>query len=167
MTHLKLTDFATGLPVYVQREAIVSCRQVGPHHKSIESNVAIGYYSTRIDTEQDTFLVRETPEEIMEVATLTPVVAEERRTVAEVLAQKKGHSGCCERHCDNKACDCLENARSRTQDVEYVRCSLCKKEFPHWHSMFGHTRCLKCRELHGSGCSICMDPKCDNPSGKH
>lgn len=165
MTHLKLTDFATGLPVYVQREAIVSCRQVGPHHKTIASNVAIEYFQTRIDTEMDTFYVRETPEEIMEVVTLTPVVAEDRRTVAEVIAQKKEHSGCCERHCDNKACDCLEKANA--QESEHPRCVLCRKGFPYADSLFGHDRCRKCRELHGSGCSICTDPKCDNPSGKH
>lgn len=143
MTHLKLTDFATGLPVYVQREAIVSCRRLGPHHKAIASNVAVKYFRTRIDTEMDTFYVRETPEEIMEVVPLTPVVAEEhhgeihfgcsscgeltpksqcidggnlcgrcRRTSDEVDSLQRSVIGCCDRHADQQACDCMDIARS-------------------------------------------------------
>ena len=67
MAHLKLTDFATGLPVYVQREAIVSCRRIvaGTHEYHTLGIKELGE-RTRIDTEMDTFLVRETPEEIME-----------------------------------------------------------------------------------------------------
>jgi len=117
MTHLKLTDFATGLPVYVQREAIVSCRQVGPHHKTIASNVAIEYFQTRIDTEMDTFYVRETPEEIMEVASLSRAESKPLPTEPDALAMQGKTEPCCE----------------------------CGNEYPRADLLAGHIYCKRCR----------------------
>ena len=62
----RLTDFDTGETVYVDVSKIVSMRR-------LKASVLVSSYGvsmelgerTRIDTERDTFLVRESPEEVM------------------------------------------------------------------------------------------------------
>ena len=69
---VKLTDWESGLPIYVDRDAIKSCRRLpaevydqvfgddGPHELGER---------TRIDTQTDMFLVRETAEEVLGIET--------------------------------------------------------------------------------------------------
>ena len=64
----KLTDWETGLPIYVDRSAIKSVRRlpaevVAPIGK-FEAPLELGE-RTRIDTATDMFLVRETAEEVL------------------------------------------------------------------------------------------------------
>lgn len=33
------------------------------------------------------------------------------RTIAQVMRDRQHHGGCCDRYCDNQACDCLDKAR--------------------------------------------------------
>lgn len=45
-----------------------------------------------------------------------------RRTKAEVLAERATVGGCCNRHADNKACDCLEEASGAETPYTCKRC---------------------------------------------
>jgi hypothetical protein len=60
----KLTEWETGLPIYVDRSAIKSVRRLAaePAIEAIEER-------TRVDTATDMFLVRETPEEVLGIET--------------------------------------------------------------------------------------------------
>lgn len=47
---------------------------------------------------------------VVQTVRAAPQAAKPRRTRAEVLAAQATPSGCCDRHADNSACDCLEDA---------------------------------------------------------
>jgi hypothetical protein len=68
----KLTDWETGLPIYVDPSAITSCRrlpaEVYNSYDKSESPRELGE-RTRIDTSTDMFLVRETAEEVLGLPT--------------------------------------------------------------------------------------------------
>lgn len=69
MKQIKLTDWFTGESVYVERDEIVVCRQLEASvHEYGKCPTELGA-RTRIDTRMDTFLVRETPDEIFEGVT--------------------------------------------------------------------------------------------------
>ena len=66
---LKLTDYETGLAVYVEQDAIKSARQLPAEVfcHCLNDDVPNEHgMRTRIDTATDMFLVRETVEEVME-----------------------------------------------------------------------------------------------------
>lgn len=64
---LKLTDYETGQSIYVRREAIQSARQLQAEVFAHDRGSVVEHgMRTRIDTKTDTFLVRETIEEVME-----------------------------------------------------------------------------------------------------
>lgn len=93
-----------------------------------------------------------------------------QRTVAEVEADRRngpGGSGCCDRYADRMGCDCLSEA------LAYEK-SLPKGTFPAGPKPRGpRPGDPPCRSLdeydarYDNGCSICRDPNCDNPGGKH
>jgi hypothetical protein len=65
---IKLTDWESGLPVYVERSAIRSCRvlraEVYEAYSGEDGPTELGE-RTRIDTATDMFIVRERPEEFL------------------------------------------------------------------------------------------------------
>lgn len=46
---------------------------------------------------------------------------DDNRTVKQVMKQKCSVVGCCERHADNMACDCLAEAKAREQAKRQAR----------------------------------------------
>lgn len=82
-----------------------------------------------------------------------------RRTKSEVRAAKGTVIGCCNRHADNLACDCMRRA---------VECSECDDTGYAVHSENGWNRnSRRCSRGCRVRCSICSNPDCDNPDGQH
>jgi nucleoid-associated protein YejK len=65
----KLTEWDTGLPIYVDRSAIKSVRRLAAEPANDTLDFEATEERTRVDTATDMFLVRETPEEVLGIET--------------------------------------------------------------------------------------------------
>ena len=125
----------------------------------------------------------------------TPHVPRAKRTKSEVVASRQGTGGaCCNRYADQMACDCLETAlpdpTPKVSDllppsafVDKPKCEKCSQPANRMVTdstrdgsrVENHYFCQdhdRSAEILGSKpvqmvCSICNNPNCDNPNGKH
>jgi hypothetical protein len=91
------------------------------------------------------------------------------RTPHQIRAERGTVLGCCNRHADNLACDCMTDARAALAALEgTVPCTECGGSGYLIHPENGWNRnARRCSRGCSVRCAICRDPNCDNPGGQH